>query len=102
MKEALDAEESYSGIVLNYTKTGTPFWNEVTIRPVQTNGHVEQYIGTVRDVTDKIRLEEAKKKAKIHAGKIKRKQNEEDIIAEQARIRERMVLKPRFKEKTES
>ena len=65
MKEALDAKEPYSGIVLNYTKTGTPFWNEITIRPVQTNGHVEQYIGTIRDVTDKIRLEEANKKAEM-------------------------------------
>ena len=32
---------------------------------MQTNGHVEQYIGTIRDVSDKIRLEEARKNAEM-------------------------------------
>ncbi len=44
---------------------GTPFWNEVTIIPVRVTpeGPVEQYVGTIDDVTERVELEAATKRA---------------------------------------
>jgi len=44
--------------LLNYRKDGTPFWNEVSITPVEDgNGEVTHYVGFQRDVTERKRRE---------------------------------------------
>ena len=60
MRQAVRTGKSYSGTVRNYKKDGTPFWNEVTIRAVRIDSHIEEFVGTIDDVTEKIELEAAK------------------------------------------
>ena len=47
-------------VIQNYRKDGTPFWNEVTITPVQNeSGEVTHFIATQMDVTNRHHTEEA-------------------------------------------
>ena len=73
MGAAVRAGRAFAGVVRNYRKDGTPFWNEVTIRPVRTNGHVERFVGTVDDVTKITELDAAKRQADM------------DVVAAKAR-----------------
>ena len=46
IREALEAETSYCGRLLNYKKDGTPFWNLLTLAPIKDeSGMVLKYIG---------------------------------------------------------
>ena len=78
MGAAVRAGQKYSGTVLNYKKDGSSFWNEITIVPVRICDRIEQFIGTVDDVTDKIELEEANRRAETarHRAEIARKRAE--------------------------
>lgn len=52
--EKLRKEESAELTVLNYTKTGEPFWNNFVVSPVtDENDDVTNFISVQRDVTDK-------------------------------------------------
>lgn len=43
----------YAGVILNYRKDGTPFWNDLTISPVRdAAGKLTNFIGVTRDVTE--------------------------------------------------
>lgn len=53
LRNAIDNEESTTVELRNYRKDGTPFWNEVTIAPVEADGEVVNYVGFQRDVTDR-------------------------------------------------
>lgn len=54
IKLAREKGESFCGEILNYRKNGNAFWNELTITPVRNDqGKVFQYVGIVRDITDK-------------------------------------------------
>jgi PAS domain S-box-containing protein len=49
---ALDSAQTFSGEILNYRKSGAPFWNELTITPLKdSHGAVTHFIGITRDVT---------------------------------------------------
>lgn len=49
MRAALDAGESFCGEILNYTKAGETFWNELTITPVFEQGVLSGFLGITRD-----------------------------------------------------
>ncbi|WP_176442621.1 putative bifunctional diguanylate cyclase/phosphodiesterase [Noviherbaspirillum humi] len=62
LRGALDAQQEFSAIILNYRKDGTPFWNECSLAPLsaQANGsRVTHFIGTQRDVSERIYAEQA-------------------------------------------
>lgn len=44
--------------LLNYRKDGTPFWNALTIAPVQPRGQITHFVGVQTDVTERRKLEE--------------------------------------------
>ncbi len=49
---ALKSNTEFAGEILNYTKIGTAFWNELTISPVfDTQGMLSHYIAVTRDIT---------------------------------------------------
>ena len=49
---ALDSGRTFAGELLNYKKSGVPFWNELTITPLKdASGAVTHFIGITRDVT---------------------------------------------------
>ena len=56
IREALDAEEPVSVVIRNYRKDGTPFWNQLDISPVWTDGEVTHYFGFQKDVTERVEL----------------------------------------------
>jgi PAS domain S-box-containing protein len=56
--DAIAAEEQVEAELLNYREDGTPFWNELTIAPVEdSQGETTHFIGFQRDVTDRKRRE---------------------------------------------
>ena len=97
MRRAIRNGTRFSGVIINYKQSGEyvddcsimciikrrrcpdfhlhtsrvlssrEFWNEVTINPVQANGRIEQYIGTVDDVTQRVSAEKAQKRAEADA-----------------------------------
>jgi two-component system cell cycle sensor histidine kinase/response regulator CckA len=59
VREAIRDGESCTVELLNYRKDGTPFWNELSISPVQNaTGEVSHFVGVSADVTARRRLEE--------------------------------------------
>lgn len=53
IRNALNAGDIFQGTILNYRKDGTPFWNHLTITPLQDHaGHVTNFVSVQRDVTD--------------------------------------------------
>jgi PAS domain S-box-containing protein len=58
MARAVEERESVTVEVLNYTRTGEEFWNEVSIAPLRNGaGEVTHFVGFQTDVTDRKRAE---------------------------------------------
>ena len=58
MRDAVKSAQSCRHTLVNYRKDGTPFWNDITIRPVHDqDGRLINYVGIQRDVTDTIEKE---------------------------------------------
>jgi len=58
IRGAIDRREPVSVELLNYRADGTPFWNRVTIAPVEDGaGTVTNFIGFQEDVTDRVERE---------------------------------------------
>jgi PAS domain S-box-containing protein len=56
IREALEAEERVSVEILNYRKSGEPFWNDLDIMPVEDDaGEVTHFLGFQSDITDRRR-----------------------------------------------
>ncbi len=52
MRQAIQAQQPFSGLILNYRKDGTPFWNRLKINPVfDSSGHLLNFVGLQSDVT---------------------------------------------------
>lgn len=59
IRTALEEEEPVREILLNYTKDGTPYWNDLFIAPVRDDdGTVTHYVSVQDDVTERRRQEE--------------------------------------------
>lgn len=57
MRGAIDAGESITVELLNYRKSGEPFWNRVTIAPLFDGDEVANFVGIQQDVTERKRRE---------------------------------------------
>jgi PAS domain S-box-containing protein len=59
LREALDRRVPCSVDILNYRKDGTPFWNRLSITPVENDeGELTHYVGVQSDITARKRVEE--------------------------------------------
>ncbi|MDN4619948.1 ATP-binding protein [Paenibacillus sp. PsM32] len=64
IREALAKQESAVIEILNYTKEGTPFWNEINLDPIfDRNGECHYFVGIQFDITDRKTAEEQAKRA---------------------------------------
>ncbi|WP_435129417.1 PAS domain-containing protein [Halobaculum sp. D14] len=58
MRAAVDERRSVTVVVRNYTRSGEPFWNEVTISPLNDgDGNTTHFVGFQKDVTDRVAAE---------------------------------------------
>jgi PAS domain S-box-containing protein len=51
LRNAIQAGTAVQVELLNYTKTGLPFWNKLSLTPVAENGRITHYIGIQEDIT---------------------------------------------------
>lgn len=59
LRRAIREGRGCSVELLNYTKQGTPFWNALSISPIQdAHGRITHYVGVQSDVTERRKLEE--------------------------------------------
>lgn len=64
IREALAKQESAVIEILNYTKEGTPFWNEINLDPIfDRNGECHYFVGIQFDITDRKTAEQQAKRA---------------------------------------
>ncbi len=60
IRAALAAERAITVELLNYRKDGTPFWNRLSISPVQdVSGTLSHFVGVQQDVTERRQAEDA-------------------------------------------
>ena len=60
IRAAMDERRTFQGVILNYRKDGTRFWNELTISPVFDDaGTLLNFVGLQSDVTARKQAEEA-------------------------------------------
>lgn len=66
INEALDAEASFVGEILNYRKSGEPFWNNLRIEPqFDPSGAFRHFVGHFQDIT-------LRKASEVKASKLER------------------------------
>lgn len=53
IRNTLNARNGVNVEILNYKKSGTPYWNNLVINPITRNGKVSHYIGLQHDVTSR-------------------------------------------------
>jgi len=53
LREALEAREPVRVEILNYRKSGEPFWNEVEIIPIEDDEQVPYFVGFQQDITER-------------------------------------------------
>jgi PAS domain S-box-containing protein len=59
LRDHIDSETAARAEIQNYRKEGTPFWNELSIAPVEDGtGSVTHYVGFQRDITERKRQEQ--------------------------------------------
>lgn len=59
LRIAIHKGREWSGILRNYRKNGELFWNELSLSPVRDKeGRLANYVGILKDITDRKRLEE--------------------------------------------
>ncbi len=64
LRAAVEEGREWTGILRNYRKNGTPFWNELHLAPVRdAEGRLTNYIGIQEDVTARKEAEEALKES---------------------------------------
>ena len=62
LRETIANKEEYQGLLLNYRKDGTTFWNELRVSPVlDPQGNITNFIGILTDVTGRVEVEKALK-----------------------------------------
>ncbi|ANF96788.1 ATP-binding protein [Paenibacillus bovis] len=67
-RDALAQKESVTIEILNYTKLGVPFWNEVNLDPIfDQNGECHYFVGIQFDITKRKQAEEQVIRAKEQA-----------------------------------
>ncbi len=63
VRSALSKGEKVEGVLRNYRKDGSMFWNELRIAPVHDErGNLTHFIGIIKDVSERVRSNEALKK----------------------------------------
>ena len=63
---ARETVTDFSGVILNYRKDGTPFWNDLAISPVcDRQGRLTHFIGITRDISERKQAEDKLRKLSV-------------------------------------
>jgi diguanylate cyclase (GGDEF)-like protein len=63
MSAAMNAQQVFRGVILNYRKDGTEFWNDLSIIPVfDKQNKLSQFVGVQHDITQHIQNQETIRK----------------------------------------
>lgn len=66
IREALVAGQSFHGTLLNYSKEGKIYWNELSINPIKdVEGNIVKFISIATDVTERIHKNEQLLKSEL-------------------------------------
>lgn len=58
LRDAVNTGQEYVGVILNYRKDGSTWWNELRLSPIKgSNGRVTHYFGFQSDVTARVEAE---------------------------------------------
>ncbi|TMP27749.1 hybrid sensor histidine kinase/response regulator [Pseudoalteromonas rubra] len=77
MVEAIKSRKAHRTVILNYTKLGKPFWNNLHIAPVSNDrGELVAYVGIIQDISEEIAQERALADAKSQAEQASRAKSE--------------------------
>ncbi|MBG6119464.1 MULTISPECIES: PAS domain-containing protein [unclassified Sphingobium] len=57
IRQAVSAREPWMGVILNYRKDGSAFWNELSLTPIHDDELGHFYLGVQNDVTERRELE---------------------------------------------
>lgn len=59
LRAAIRNQQPFSGVLLNYRKDGTTFWNELKLNPIfDSKNNLTRYVGLQTDITERISTEE--------------------------------------------
>jgi PAS domain S-box-containing protein len=88
IREKLKEEVSFSEVILNYHKTGYPYWIKLDISPVKDeDGNLNKFIAIQEDVTDRKNAEfeiiRAKEKAEKSESDLKKALSEKEILIQE-------------------
>ncbi len=60
IRTAIAAGRECQGVIRNYRKDGTPFWNDIKITPVRDEmGRVIHFVGVITDATERVEAQKA-------------------------------------------
>ncbi len=94
IEAALSEERPYHGVVLNYHRDGTPFWNDLAVDPIRDpSGALTHWVGVQRDISERVQAQEALRAAttrletllvSIQAGVVVEDEGGQIVLANQA------------------
>jgi diguanylate cyclase (GGDEF)-like protein/PAS domain S-box-containing protein len=59
IRQAIETVTEFSGVILNYRRDGSTFWNELVINPVlDEQGKLSNFIGITRDISERKQMED--------------------------------------------
>ena len=60
LRRTLDAGLIYRGLLLNYRRDGSTFWNDLTVSPIRdADGTIVNFVSVQRDATERVERERA-------------------------------------------
>ncbi len=67
IREAFEEEEDVTTRILNYTKGGEPFWNQLTVTPIyDESGDIDGFAGFQKDITKQVEYRQDLEEARDH------------------------------------
>jgi PAS domain S-box-containing protein len=93
--EAYQKEQPFQVEILNYKKTGEPFWSEMHIQPLfDSEGNVEQFFSIRKDITERKKLEQEleEERKKITAAVIAAQEKERAVVSQELHDNVNQVL----------
>ncbi len=67
LRSAVGEGREWSGVLRNYRRDGTPFWNRLSVSPVRDDeGRLTAFVGVMNDVTERQRLEQRLERQAFH------------------------------------
>ncbi len=60
IEAALQEARPFRGVILNYQRDGTPFWNDLSIAPIRdTSGALTHFVGVQSDISERVQAQQA-------------------------------------------